>query len=301
MKTVIIGYGRIGKYLSKRMVEAGYDTIVISRHQPNDIEHSRAVEADIHDAKAVYHAIRNHNGEIVINTAAYTSVDGCERDPLKSMRTNAIGALNVANACIKTETCKILIHLSTDYVFDGRKGDYRETDVAIPINTYGRSKLLGERLVRSALARSDRSLKYYILRISTPYYYPSLGRDTLMSMIVENLKEGKTVKLATDLYSTPTSAEELYRAIERIIEKLYDAPSGIYHFGGYDKVSRYEFGIYVAKIFHLPGEKIIPVRAEQLGLIAQRPRDSSLNSSRFMRIFNFRMRPLKEWLLFYRG
>ena len=187
---------------------------------------SRAI-LDITDSNSVMAAMRAHRPDVVVNAAAYTAVDKAESEPDAARRVNETGAANIANACRLTGVP--VIHISTDYVFDGTKtSPYVEEDVAAPLNAYGCSKLAGE------VAVADKCPAHIILR--TSWVYSPFGHNFVRTML--RLAETRDeLSVVDDQVGSPTFAPHLAEAILLIAERglrdaTLDAPWGVYNVAG---------------------------------------------------------------------
>jgi dTDP-4-dehydrorhamnose reductase len=202
---------------------------------------------------------------VVVHAAAETNVERCETERDLARRINVDGTANMAAACVSVGARLILI--STDYVFDGRKGNYAETDEPNPISFYGVTKLDAERIAASAASNS------LIIRTSVLYgWHPT--KLNFATWILKGLREGQTLKVVNDHINSPTFADNLADAIRRAIE--CDS-RGILHIAGSERINRFDFAGRIAARFDLNGSLLVPVQMRDLGWIAKRPRDSSLN------------------------
>lgn len=161
-------------------------------------------QADITDMKALFSAVMDLGPEVIVNAAAWTDVDGCELDPDRAFSVNALGARNAA--VVAREVGAKLFHISTDYVFDGkRKSPYREYDPPAPINFYGLSKLKGEEYVR------EQTPRHFILRVA--WLYGRKGRDFLKTVLSLALSQ-EELRVVNDQWGTPTCVADVVRQIE---------------------------------------------------------------------------------------
>jgi dTDP-4-dehydrorhamnose reductase len=203
--------------------------------------------------------------DVVVHTAAETDVDRCESERDLARRINVEGTANIADACSKVEAKVILV--STDYVFDGNKGNYSETDEPNPISFYGVTKLEAERIVSSTSSNS------LIIRTSVLYgWHPS--KLNFATWILKGLRERQSLKVVNDHINSPTLADNLADAIRKAI--MLDS-EGILHIAGNERTSRFDFARRIAKRFDLDESLLIPVQMRDLNWVARRPRDSSLN------------------------
>lgn len=196
-------------------------------------------EIDITDAASTGDVVGGSNPELVINSAAYTNVDGCETETELAWAVNATGAGNLARAC--AEAGAPLIHVSTDYVFDGSKGEpYLEDDPTSPLGEYGRSKLAGEEAVREALADH--------LIVRTAWLFGAGGNNFVKTMLRLG-RERDELKVVNDQTGSPTYALHLAGAIRQLAETRLDRP-GIYHMTNSGHCTWFDFA---SEIFTLAG------------------------------------------------
>ncbi|HLG51860.1 MAG TPA: dTDP-4-dehydrorhamnose reductase [Chloroflexota bacterium] len=223
---------------------------------------------DLVDERSVRSAIEAAGPELVIHAAAYTDVDGCEGDPERAFRVNALGTRYVALAA--RDVGAALVVVSTDYVFDGTKGEpYLEWDEPRPLNIYGRSKLAGE---HEALTLHGRC---YIVR--TSWVFSPNGRNFVKTMLRLG-RERDALQVVDDERSSPTLASDLAGAIARLVTRpVY----GIYHLSNAGSCSRYEFARETIQLAGLP-TVVTPVStAEYVArnpLPARRPANSTLRN-----------------------
>lgn len=240
--------------------ESDYEIIATSSEKSADV----SVQLDITNKENVREAFAQLHPEIVINTAAYTNVDKAEEEREIAYLVNATGVSNLGEAS-RIHGSKI-VHISTDYVFDGVKGNYTEDSRPEPINYYGKTKLAGENLLK---AQTD---NYAIVRTQILYGYAHNVKKNFALWVIENLSSGKPIKVVTDQIGNPTLADELAYALLKVCEKDV---AGVYHFAGNDTLSRYEFAKLIADVFTLPAELITPITSSQLSQPARRPANST--------------------------
>ena len=191
-------------------------------------------DADITDLSQVMTLVEEVSPQVIVNAAAYTNVDGCEREKGRAFLVNAIGARNVAIAA--KEVGAKLVHISTDYVFDGTKDTpYFEYDPPKPINVYGWSKLVGEQMVKEQNPRS------FILRVAWLY---SARRKNFVKTMLKLAQERDEIRVVNDQRGTPTFAGDVARQIKALIETdCY----GLYHCTSQGSCTRYEFALAIFK------------------------------------------------------
>ncbi|MEK6954521.1 MAG: SDR family oxidoreductase [Candidatus Micrarchaeota archaeon] len=216
------------------------------------------IKLDFTNEKEVRELIGKTKPFSVILCAALTNVDYCEIHPDEAQRMNHLAVQYVADACI-TNAAR-LVYLSTDYVFDGKAGPYKEDAKTGPISVYGRTKLDGEKEALKVLG-------CLIIRTGNVFDYGYDDRNFVVRLI-GNLRQGKEAKAQTDLYATPTLASHIARAIGRLLDL---GKSGTYNVAGKETISRYDLSMQVAKFFNLPEGLIVGVKASDLGTAAKRP------------------------------
>ncbi len=198
---------------------------------------------DITDPACIRQAIADFGPDVVIHCAAYTNVDGCQLDPDLAYRVNTLGTHNVALAARAVGAA--MVHISTNEVFDGRKGEpYLEFDPPNPISVYARSKAAAEFYVRSLLDR------FYIVRTAWLY---ARGGNNFVTKIIRAADQRGRLAVVADEVSSPTYAPDLAGAIARLIRTEH---YGIYHFTNEGLCSRYE---WAAKILELSGRGHVPI------------------------------------------
>ena len=247
------------------------------------------IECDITDKDGLVSAIGKAKPDIVIHTAAYTDVDGCELGPDKAYKINGEGTENIALACKKHDA--LLIYISTDFVFDGTKiGAYNEEDAPNPINTYGRSKLMGEEAIRKNVKR------YYIIR--TSWLFGEGGRN-FVNTIIEKARVEKRIKIVSNQFGCPTYAIDLAQAIERLISHIERVSFGTYHVSSGSACSWYELAKEIISLLKLNEVTIEPISADEYKTPTTRPHNSVLNITKFASAAGTKMRGHKEALEAY--
>lgn len=250
-------------------------------------------EFDITDRRAVGKAVDQGKFSIVINAAAYPAVDKAEAERDEAFAVNAKGPGYVAFACAKSNIP--LIHISTDYVFDGsKKAPYTETDPICPTSAYGESKAAGEKVVREHLEA------HLILR--TSWLYSTHGNN-FVKTILRLASEREELRVVADQYGCPTYAADLAAVILHMTEQIHrggSTPWGTYHYCGQGVTTWHGFAQKICEI----GEKHAPLKVKEIKAIsteeyptpAKRPPYSALDCSKIERSFGIRTRPWQDSL-----
>lgn len=204
---------------------------------------------------------------IIIHAAANSKPDDCELNKDAAFATNVKATDSLLQLASVTQSK--FIYISTDFVFDGKKGLYNEMDECIPINYYGQTKLLSENLV------SQYSYEYAIIRTVLVYGKPLAGRSNILSTIHDKLKNKKSIQLVNDQFRTPTYIKDLVWGILQVVQ--YNK-NGIWHLSGDEPLmSPYEMGTKLAQICQLDTSLIIPVNHSTFKEVALRPETTGLN------------------------
>ena len=227
------------------------------------------VKLDISGKEQVEEAFKTIKPDVVVHAATLTDVDKCELNKELAWKVNVEGTKNIAEAVKSTGS--FLIYISTDYIFSGEKGRYKETDKPDPINYYGLTKLKAEEIIQT-------QAEYFIARPSVIYgSTPAAGKVNFALWLIETLRKRERVKIVTDQWNTPTLNTNLAEMTLEVIERRL---TGIYHLCGATRVSRFEFAELIADAFGLNKSLIDSVLSSQFTWPAKRPMDSSLDTSK---------------------
>jgi dTDP-4-dehydrorhamnose reductase len=253
MKILITGSkGQLGQELAEVLPGRGHEVVGLSRN-----------ELDIAEADAVELAVGTHSPKLVVNAAAYTNVDGCETETELAYSVNALGPRNLAQAC-ERRSCELL-HVSTNYVFDGEDDrPYEPFDPPNPISAYGRTKLAGEEYVKHLMER------WYVVRSAGVY---GRGRNFVRTMLRLGAQR-EVLKVKDDEFISPTYARDLAEGIAEVVEA---GSYGLFHLTNAGSCSWYEF---TREIFRLAGVEVelIPIPSLDYPLPAARPANGLLSS-----------------------
>lgn len=290
-KLLIIGAtGLVGSKISSMAAEHGFEAY--NTHNARNAPLPRAYPLDISDREATLRLVRKIDPQAIVNTAALHNVDYCETHQEEADRINVGGAKNLVQAA--SENNSRLIHLSTDYVFDGAQGHYSELDTPHPLQYYAQTKLESERVVSQlgdyAIARP--SVIYGWSPLEATGVPSSSGKTVNFAMFVlDKLKKGETVKAVRDQYSSPTFADNLAESLLRLAER---SEKGQFHTAGRSCMSRYEFGIKLAEVFGYPARLIQPVFTSEFKQVAMRPKNSCLQVQKAERTLGMRFLTAEE-------
>lgn len=266
---LVFGYGQLGQELTR----AAASRDLALRALPH-------AQADIADKAAVAAALARCRPNIVVNAAAYTKVDLAESAVADARLGNESGPAVLAEACAQAGLP--LLHVSTDYVFDGSKdGAYLETDPPSPINVYGRSKAAGEEAVR-------RTLAHHVI-VRTAWVYSEFGNNFLKTMLRLAATRDE-IRVVADQYGSPTSARDIAEAILHIAPAVARdrALSGTYHFTADGVTTWHGFAsriVDVAAAVTARRPRVTPIRTAEYPTAAKRPANSQLDCRLFVRTF----------------
>jgi dTDP-4-dehydrorhamnose reductase len=204
--------------------------------------------------------------DIIINTAAFTDVDKSEEKRDLCWTTNVRSVEIMAEAVL--DFSPIFVQISTDYVFDGKSGSYKETDATNPVSYYGHTKLAAEKIIRGS------GVEYIIARSMVLFGNGQKIRNNFVTWVIQQLKMENKIKVVNDQWGNPTLVDELSEAIKRLLEKK---EYGIFHIAGGEVCSRFEFAKKIAEVFGLDGSLIEEVDGSIFKQAAPRPQNSSFN------------------------
>ena len=253
--------GQLGNALGK-VFKSRYDLVSTSRTKLNK---NTNYFLDITNSFLVKDMVSAISPDIIINLAALTNVDLCESNPDLAHAINFQGVKNLVNVFKGP-----IIHLSTDYVFDGKLGQYKENDITNPINVYGLTKYKAEKIL---LEKSKESL---VIRTNVLYDYQSNAKSSFLNWVVDSLKRGEKIKVVDDQFNNPTWTDSISVVIDRAIKADLN---GLIHWGDFDWISRYDFANKIADKFSLQSNLIEPIKTEELNQVAPRPLNGGLDTT----------------------
>ncbi len=272
MRVLVLGaQGMLGKDLVP---------ILASQHQ---VFARDMADGDITDDRWVKEEIASLKPQVVINGAAYTQVDGCESERELAFAVNGEGPRNIASGCAGSNAR--LIHLSTDYVFDGSSpAPYREEDPPHPLNVYGSSKLLGERYIQEILPDH--------LIIRTEWLFGRHGKN-FVDTILQLAGKGEGLRVVDDQRGSPTFTKDLSRTLNRLLE---ERPRGILHVTNSGSCTWYEFARRILQEKGMHNVALTPLSSAELARPARRPANSILDCRKLEQLLGQKMRPWEEAL-----
>ena len=239
---------------------------------------------DLAKSDAIRTTVRAFRPDIIVNAAAYTAVDKAENEPELAQAINEQGPQVLAEEAKRCNA--LLIHYSTDYVFDGHKASpYVEDDQTNPLSVYGRSKLDGEQAIQSAGCR------YLILR--TAWVYAARGKN-FMRTIMRLARERPELRVVNDQFGAPTSAPAIAHATASIVDALFKGSGdhGIFHLTAAGRASWFDFAELIVKASGPPYPVVHPIPASEYPTPAQRPGNSCLDNAKLARVFGI---TLADW------
>lgn len=290
MKRILItgGNGLLGQTMARLLIqETKHDVLVTGLERYSVVEKPRMqyLQLDVTEKKQLRDCINEFKPHTIVHTAASTNVDECEEDRDKAQ------LLNVKPVEYLAESARItgahIIHLSTDYVFDGEKAPLDESAPPHPVNYYGKTKLASENVLRGA------GIRHTIIRTMILYGCGIDVKPNFALWILNNLSEEKRINIVVDQYGQPTFADDVGYGIIKIIEL---DRTGLYHISGAEVTSRYDFAVAVAETFKLRKDLIQPISSEELKLAAPRPRYSEFITQKARMELGIRLSNVREGL-----
>ncbi len=242
------------------------------------------LKLDIRNKKDVQTLFEKIKPDVVFLPAAEPHVDLCEEEKLFTCKTNVEGTRNVVEACAASKAK--LVYFSSDYVFDGKSGPYRETAKPSPVSEYGRQKAECESIIKKSLK------DYIIVRTALVFGYDPNSKNFAMQMLKLSLDKQKR-KIPVDQYSNPAYVKDLARSCRALVERN---KSGVYNIVGDDYVNRHEFAVMAAEIFGFDKSLVTPVKTPDLGQAAKRPLKGGLYNDKIKKGIKISFHTLREAL-----
>ncbi len=223
------------------------------------------IQLDISNRNEVKKIIYDFCPDFIINAAAFTNVDKCESERETAWKINVKGVEYLSEAARVLDSH--LIHISSDYIFDGKNGPYSENDIPNPLGYYARTKLASENVLKIS------GTKNTIIRTNVLYGTAKYSRPDFVKWVVDSVRSGKEIKIVDDQFNNPTFIDDLVQAINKIIELRKE---GLYNIGGSEVLSRFDFTMIIADFFNLDKSLIKRIQTEDLRQPARRPLKSGL-------------------------
>ena len=292
MKIMILGAnGFIGRRILKRL-SPKHQVMACSLHQ--DImpeENYRFETIDILDYPALTALLNDFHPDVIINGSAYSAVDYCEQNQEEAYAMNVTVVKHLAEYS-QVNSCR-LIHLSTDFVFDGTSSKaYTETDIPNPVNYYGKTKQWSEEVIE------QRCNNYAIVRVEVVYGKPlPQQHGNIVHLVKNRLENRQSIRVVSDQFRSPTWVEDIANAIEKLLSNQYQ---GIYHICGGETLSVADFAFRVAQYFHLDSSLIEAVTTEEVKEATPRPVSTPMSVEKALKEFDYQPSTLeegfKEWI-----
>ena len=281
MKALVLGAsGLVGSHVRDEARRRGIDVIGTARDGGVGLR-----SLDITDTGRLRQLMQDANPDVVILAAAIANVDRCELEPDATARVNVEAVRHVASLCAASGA--LLVHYSTDYIFDGVSGPYAEDDAPNPIGVYGAQKLAAEREIRSLLPAS-----HLILRTTVVYGTEPAGKNFLVRLL-RNLRDKTPIRVPNDQVGSPTFVDDLAVATWQLIEA---GARGTFNVAGSERMDRYAFAQRAAAAFGLDPAPIVGVRTSEMTQGAARPLDAGLRVDKVEAFLGRRMMSASEGL-----
>ncbi len=265
--------GQLGGYVLRELAKSSLRVVAWSGARVGSWFGCDVEPVDLADSDRVASAFGQARPTLVIHAGALAAVGECWHDPERARKVNAQGTATLAELAARAGARFLLV--STDLVFDGSRGSYREQDPPSPLSVYGRTKSEAETTVLS-------SPRNVVARLSLLFGPTVVGRPYFFNEQVQSLRTGKPVTLFKDEWRTPLSLATAARALVRIVHSDYEC---LLHVGGPERMSRLEMGQRLARYFGADPSAIVAAERDSIPTAEPRPRDTSLDSSRWRELF----------------
>jgi len=284
-RILIVGSnGMLGQRLARWFSnDSGCELLCASLESCSLIENVEYHILDITNKSSVKEIVLKFFPDFIISTAAFTNVDQSEIEREKAWKINVNGVENLALYSWTIDAH--LIHISSDYIFDGKNGPYSEADKPNPINYYGRTKLASENSIKSSGVRNS------IIRSNVLYGPTKSGRPDFVKWVFNSLTQNKEIQIVSDQYNNPTFIDDIVTAIDKIISYKKE---GIFNIAGNEIISRLDFARRIAKYFKLNSDLIKPITTLEFNQLAQRPLKSGLITLKAQTELNYKPKSLSE-------
>jgi len=277
----MLGQRTVEFYSSK----TNYEILALSVEEKSVLEGVDYISCDLSDKDKIKKAVYDFCPDSIINAAAYTNVDLSETERELAWKINVKGVEYLAEAARVIDAH--LVHISTDYIFDGKNGPYNETAKPNPLGYYGRTKLASENALKIS------GINYTVLRTNVLYGVAKNSRPDFVKWVVTMLRNAKQIRIVTDQINNPTFIDDLVQAINKAIEFR---KFGIFNIGGSEFLSRYDFTLRIAEYFNLNKSLIVPIKTSDLNQAARRPLKSGLLTIKAQSELGFKPHTIEETL-----
>ena len=257
----MLGQRTVQYYSSKEYIEV----LATSVEEKSVVDSVEYISCDIKRRDEIKKLIFDYCPDFIIHTAAFTNVDLSEKLREDAWRINVKGVEYISEAARAIDAH--IIHISTDYIFDGKDGPYNENAIPNPLGYYGRTKLASENALRISNAF------FTILRTNVLYGIALNSRPDFVRWVIDSLNNRENIRIVKDQINNPTFIDDLVQAINKIIEFR---KTGIYNIGGIEFLTRYDFTLKIAEYFDLDQNLITAITTEELKQPARRPLKSGL-------------------------
>jgi len=286
-KVLVIGANGL---LGQKIVETFLDDFEVHgigrKNKPSlEFDKFNYTVCDITNREQILELVRTFEPHFIVNSAAYTNVDGCEDEKEDCWKINVVGVENLANTAKRFGIH--VVHISTDYVFDGVEGNYDEESRPKPLGYYGRTKLAAENALISS------GIDCAIVRTMVLF---GMGIDlnhNFVTWIIEKLTNGESIKIVDDQFGHPTLVDDLAKAILKIVDLK---KTGIYNIAGSECMSRFELAQKIAEVFDLNSALIHSIKTKDLNQKAPRPLNSSFDLNKTLKELGFQLSDVEKGL-----
>jgi len=282
--------GLLGQYLVPLLLREGYSVIALGKGE-NRLPYKKAANfnwhtVDITDDFVLNQVLETENPQTIVHAAAVTQVDDCQ---LNQENCELVNVRATAQLLLSAEACsRHFIYISTDFVFDGEKGDYAETDDVNPVSWYGFTKVQAESIVETS------EIPFAIIRTCLVYGNVQPGtRSNMVGWVKKSLEENKPIKVVNDQWRTPTYAGDLAKGILLVIQKN---ATGTYHISGKDRLTPYDMAIQTATLYKLDASMIEQTDGERFSQAARRPPKTGFDISKARKELGFEPLSFEEGL-----
>ncbi|MGH9988794.1 MAG: SDR family oxidoreductase, partial [Nitrososphaeraceae archaeon] len=268
----------IGRYLIPVLYDH-YKNLFLTYHDLAPVALGKTIQIDLTKLDQVRTMINKLKPDIIINLAAKTDVDRCETERDSTMLVNQ-GLVSVISEYAASNQSVYLLHMSTDYIFDGQTGNYKEEDSTNPINWYGKTKLEAERQIIDKVEPS----RWCIARTSTPFGFHPI-KKSFPVFVLNKLRHGELINAITDQFTSPTYAGNLAHMLREIVARRI---VGKIHVASKSRISRYQQAVKIARVFGLDEKSVCKKLMHDIKWNAKRPSDSSLNVERATTLLEYK-------------